>query len=220
MKYDLAFVHTSPVHIETFSKLTAELAPHLKVKHVVAEALLNRARTHGVSDELTRDVQQMMTEAGASGAQVVVCTCSSIGGMAEATETSNTFRAMRIDRAMADLAVNSGQCILVVAALESTLKPTRELLLDSAQRAGVTVDITELVVAHAWAYFENGDQDRYLGAVADAIRKGAGDNDVVVLAQASMARAADQIADSVVQILSSPRIGVQAAIDALELARR
>jgi hypothetical protein len=48
-------------------------------------------------------------------------------------------------------------------------------------------------------------------AVADAVRAEAGRCDLVVLAQASMAAAAAKCADLALPILSSPRMGVEAA---------
>jgi hypothetical protein len=219
MKDDLAFVHTSAVHIATFAKLSAEIAPHLKIKHVVVDSLLQDARTHGITDALRSSVQKTMIEAAAAGASVVVCTCSTIGWLAETIDTENKFQAMRIDRAMADLAVKIGRRILVVAALESTIKPTRDLLENSAQSAGVEITIVELLVQQAWFHFENGDQDRYLNAVVSAIKIGINDVDVVVLAQASMAAAVLRIAEAEVPILSSPRIGVEAAIKAIRVDR-
>jgi hypothetical protein len=121
---------------------------------------------------------------------------------------------MRVDRPMADLVVRKGKRILVVAALESTLGPTRELLASSARVANVDVQQADLLVRSAWAHFERGDRGPYVEAVAEAIRAGRGNCDVVVLAQASMSPAAELCTDLGVYVLSSPLIGVQAAIAA------
>lgn len=208
--HDLAFLHTAAVHVDTFSRLSAQVNGALRVRHVVAEQLLHDARQHGVTDHLVRQVQAAMAEAASSGARVVVCTCSTIGGIAEAA--TGPFRAMRIDRAMADAAVRSGKRILVIAALESTLAPTLALLQDSARRAGLKPRITQALAEGAWARFEAGEREAYLAAVTDAIRTHAGGADVVVLAQASMAPAADRCGDLGIPVLSSPLPGVEAAV--------
>ena len=137
MPYDIAFLHTAKVHVETFGNLVKELGPNFSVHHVVDESLLKDARKHGITPELEKRIHQAMQDATSTGAKVVVCTCSTIGGIAESSgETSGQgFISMRIDRAMADEAVNTGERILVVAALESTLASTKELLENSARRS-------------------------------------------------------------------------------------
>jgi len=212
LRHDLAFVHTAAVHIETFTQLVAELAPGLRLRHVVASELLEEARKDGSTDRLAQGVHAAMTEAASSGARVVVCTCSTIGGLAEAT--GGAFRSMRIDRAMTDSAVQYGRRVLVVAALEDTLDPTFALLRESARNVGVEVELSTLLVEGAWAKFERGDCEGYLGAVAEAVRTRRDRYDVVVLAQASMAPVAAQCSDGGVPILSSPRLGVEVAVRA------
>jgi hypothetical protein len=220
MRHELAFLHTLASNVETFDRIVTDIRPASRVRHVVAEELLREAREGGLTDSLTQRVQQAVVDAASTGAGVVVCSCSTIGGAAEATDTSGRFVAMRIDRPMADKAVRDGQRILVAAALVSTLAPTRALLEDSARRARTTIQITELIADGAWPYFERGDRDGYARAIARSIRAGAAGADVIVLAQASMAPAADLCADVGLPILTSPRLGVQAALDLMASSTR
>lgn len=213
MHHDLAFLHTANVHVETFSKITQEVNPDMRVRHVVAEELLEEARKHGITEKLAQRVHAAVADAASSGARVVACTCSTIGGLAEATE--GEFHAMRIDRAMADFAVRQGRRILVAAALESTLEPTLDLLRDSARVAGTENQMTTLLIERAWAFFERGDSEGYIDAIAHAIRTGSHGCDVVVLAQASMAPAAARCGNLGIPVLSSPRMGVEAAVKAV-----
>jgi hypothetical protein len=213
VRHDIAFLHTSAVHVPTFDKLMQELAPALRVTHSVCEALLAQAQHDGAdSPTLIAAVCQAMTQACASGATVVVCTCSTIGGIAETMETNGAFTATRVDRAMADLAVSKGLPIQLVAALESTLVPTTDLLQTSARRMGVTLDIESLVVREAWPYFTAGDHDRYIDTLVQAVSERSSAGKVVVLAQASMAPAVDALAKLGITALSSPRLGVEHAV--------
>lgn len=168
MEHDLAFLHTASVHVETFSRLSAEVSPGLRVRHVVRESLLDEVRKNGATERIVQRVHAAMSKAASSRARVDVCTCSTIGGIAEAT--AGPFRAMRIDRAMADTAVKRAERILVVAALESTLGPTLELLQDSARAANVNPQITKVLAPGAWARFEAGDKQGYASAIEDTIR--------------------------------------------------
>ena len=116
--------------------------------------------------------------------------------------------AVRIDRAMAERAVRSGPDVLVVAALESTLRPTIDLIRESAVALGRDITVRHLVVEDAWRHFMRGDREAYVGAVVEAIRREPIAADVVVLAQASMASAAERLHDLGVEVLSSPALGV------------
>jgi len=212
----VAFLHTSPIHVETFGRLVKAADPDLRVEHIVAEPLLRDAQRVGVSDPpLVQRVHHAMTDAAARGATVVVCTCSTIGGIAERTPSRPGLRFARIDRAMADRAVRLGPRILVVTALRSTIEPTSQLIRESAAALRVDVQLQTLWVEGAWPHFERGDRAAYLDAVVAALRTAPRDYDVVVLAQASMADAADALQDLGAEVLSSPRLGVQALLAVL-----
>ena len=217
----LAFLHTAQVHVPTFERLVREIAPDLRVRHAVREDLLGDARVVGVDDAgLIARVHHAMHEAAASGATVVVCTCSTIGAIAERTATGDAFKALRIDRAMADRAVSTGPRVLIVAALESTLAPTTALVLSAAQNAGVEVRPSQLLVEQAWSLFQSGDITGYVETLAGAIRAkadSADGTDVVVLAQASMAPVEEALADLGIDVLSSPAPGVRFAV---QMARK
>jgi len=216
----IAFLHTAQVHVPTFERLAREIAPDLKVRHLVKEELLHEARAAGLDiSELSARVHDAMREAASSGAAVVACTCSTIGGIAELTATGGAFAAQRIDRAMANRAVRTGPRVLVAAALESTLEPTTALILSAAAQAGVGVKPSLLLVQDAWAHFEAGDTTRYIETLADAIRAAATAADVVVLAQASMAPVATELADIGIEVLASPRPGVAHAVATLRAHR-
>jgi hypothetical protein len=213
----IAFLHTAAAHVSTFGALMEELAPAVASRHLVRPDLLADARA-GITSALAARVRAVVESAVAEGARVVVCTCSTIGACVEAV-TGPGFTAMRIDRPMAEQAVRTGPRIAVVAALASTLEPTRALLLDAAARAGVEVTVSDVLCDSAWPRFEAGDVQGYLERVAVVLPGAATAADVIVLAQASMAGAVALCATLPVPVLSSPRLGVEAALDTLGIAR-
>lgn len=207
----LAFLHTGQVHVATFERLVRTTVPDRPLRHLVREDLLADARTLGVDDAgLVQRVHDAMHEAASGGAPLVVCTCSSIGGIAE--QMKAPFATLRIDRAMADQAVRVGPRVLIAAASHSTLAPTEALIRSAAANAGVEVRPTQLLIAEAWPHFEAGDMTRYVQTLADLIRKTAATADVVVLAQASMAPVAEVLHDLGIPVLSSPEPGVAHAL--------
>ncbi|MEU4693089.1 hypothetical protein [Actinoplanes sp. NPDC023714] len=79
----IGFLHTADVHVETFQQLMAELAPGWAVRHVVDASLLADARVDGVTPEIADRTRARLGELEAAGADLIVCTCSTIGAVAE-----------------------------------------------------------------------------------------------------------------------------------------
>ncbi|CAL9369815.1 aspartate/glutamate racemase family protein [Streptomyces pilosus] len=210
----LALLHTSPVHVAVFDRLRDEDHPGLRLRHVVAGELLERARVEGPA-AVADAVRARVREAVDAGARAVLCTCSTIGRVAEAAAAEAGVPVLRVDRPMARAAVAAGPRVVVLAALESTLGPTVALIDEEAGRARRSVDVRTVPVEGAWERFEAGDEAGYVRRVAHAADEVTG-ADVIVLAQASMAPAAP-LTTTPVPVLSSPRPGLAAAVTAARL---
>ena len=208
----IGFLHTSPVHVSTFDDLTSRISPVVAAVHVVDESLLKLARASGPEAALG-GVRDRIDQLAERGARVVVCTCSTIGDVAERAATE--VPTLRVDRPMARRAVSLGARIGVVAALESTLVPTKALVEQEAAAAGAQPSIELVVVDGAWTDFEADDMVGYLHKITDSARALAESVDVIVLAQASMAAAVEHLEDLAVPVLSSPGSAVRYAVDLL-----
>ncbi|MEU0971159.1 aspartate/glutamate racemase family protein [Streptomyces sp. NPDC005917] len=204
----LALLHTSPLHIPVFDALRDEDHPGLELRHSVAPELLARARREG-PEAVASDVTAALRRAAAEGVRAVLCTCSTIGEIAELAADEVGVPVVRGDRPMAAAAVTVGPRIAVLATVESTLAPTLALVGDEARLAHRPIRARVQVVADAWTHFEAGDIEgcaRLVAAAVDAVT----DADVIVLAQASMA-SAQRLTTTKVPLLSSPRPGLAAA---------
>ncbi|MGY5012902.1 aspartate/glutamate racemase family protein [Streptomyces sp. 900105755] len=204
----LALLHTSHLHVPVFDALRDEHHQGLELRHHVDPDLLARARREG-PDAVARDVTAALRQAVSSGARAVLCTCSTIGEVAERAAGEVGVPVVRGDRPMAAEAVAAGPRIAVLATVESTLPPTLALLDDEARRADRPIRARAQVVPDAWTRFEAGDIEgcaRLVAAAADAVT----DADVIVLAQASMTSAA-KFTTMALPMVSSPRPGLAAA---------
>jgi len=211
----LALLHTSPVHVPVFDALRDEDHQGLELAHLIHENLLTRARAEG-PEAVAGEVRAVLDQAVADGAVAVLCTCSSIGGVAEAFAEEVGVPVLRVDRPMAAAAVAIGPRVVVVATSESTFGPTVALVEEEARRAGLPADVRTLLVDGAWALFQAGDTEGYVRTVADAVDSIPGDStDAIVLAQASMTPAQLRTTTAL-PVLSSPRLGLAAAVTHLE----
>ena len=208
----IGFLHTAGVHVATFRRLREELAPGWQDLHTVDPALLADARRRGITAELAARIDARLHELADGGADVIVCTCSSLGGHAERRTADVGVPVLRADRPMAEAAVAAGRRIAVVATVDSTVEPTRGLLLEAAARAGREVDLIDVLCPQAWPLFEEGDLSAYAQMIARQAREAAPGVEVIVLAQASAAPAASLLADLPIPVLTSPRTAVAQAI--------
>lgn len=212
----VVFFHTSAVHIDTFNHLRDMLAPGLEISHVVREDLLVAAqKVGGISEAIEFRVSDELLRLSRSGARLVVCTCSSLGGVVEAFDAPG-MATMRIDRPMADEAVATGGPVALVAAFEPTIAVTRDLILNSAEAVGVPLDVTTYLVPDCWDAFLSGDIDAYYAQIAAYLSALNATSGVIVLAQASMVPAVPFAQGVSVPILSSVESGFQAAVDLLQ----
>ncbi len=206
----IGFIHTVLGLPPTFAALADELVPDAEYFHIVDETLLsNTRRTGSLTATTRRRVLGYVESAADAGADLVVVTCSSIGPAVDASRAFLDVQVLRIDEPMADEAVRLGSRVGVVATLATTLQPTAELVERRAIAAGKDVEVDARVCDGAFDALQAGDRDRHDQLVREGLESVLADVDVVVLAQASMARVADTLGDVSLPILSSPRLGME-----------
>ena len=211
-KKRLTLIHTSGVMIPVFGGLCAELLPEVEIVHVVDESLLKDIIANkGLSKATARRVVGQIISAEQAGADFIMVTCSSIGPAAELGRRLVDVPVMRVDEPMAELAVKQGSHIGVVATLASTLNPTAELIKTQAKEQAKEVEVTTKLCEGAFEAVISGNAATHDKIVGAGIRELAERVDVIVLAQASMARVVDNLAAEAkkVPILSSPRLAVE-----------
>ena len=213
----IGFLHTAAVHADTFERLVAQTDATVETVTIVDGSLLDDARVHGPeSDEVRAGINEAVDRLVDSEVRTIVCTCSTISGQAELEGAARSINVMRVDRPMAEVAVAAGRRITVLVALESTVGPTTELIAEVAASRRAEVDMVVRRCDGAWERFEEGDRDGYLAFVAAECDAVADASDVIVLAQASMAPAAELCA-TLVRVVSSPQLAVDAAMKAERL---
>jgi Asp/Glu/hydantoin racemase len=218
----LALIHTVGSLVPVFGALTRELAPHVTTTDLVDEALLEEAIAAGEVPAATAErLEGHVRNALDAGADMVVVTCSSMGDVVDDLRARHRWPVLRIDEAMVDAALAAGSRIGIVATLGSTLRPTADLVRRRARELrgdDAGVDVVTRLVDGAFAALKAGDVAAHDAAVRAALRELLAEVDAIVLAQASMARVAatlDPADIAATPILSSPRLGVERAVEAL-----
>lgn len=216
----LALLHTSPVIVPGLAKLAGQILPEVEVVHLVDETLIKNTIAAGHLEKASiRRLMSMAQGAVDAGADAVMVTCSSVGRAAELAAEVVDAPVLRIDEAMADEAVERGNRIGVLATLPTTLEPTATLIRKRAAARGLERQIVERLCEGAFDAVVRGDGAEHDRLVREGLRELAQDVDVIVLAQASMARVVDALPpeERVKPILSSPELGLRRARKVLGL---
>jgi Asp/Glu/hydantoin racemase len=207
----LGLVHTSATLVPVFAQLCKAKLPQVEVFNIADDSLVKGLMAAGsLTAQISRRVAGYLESAELAGADYIMVTCSSIGPAVEAAAKLMGVPVLRVDQPMADKAVQMGKRIGVIATLQTTLEPTADLVQRRAQAAGKEVQIKSRLCEGAFDALMGGDAAKHDAMVAGALRELSQQVDVIVLAQASMARVVESLAeaDKRVPILASPGIAV------------
>lgn len=222
MAQTLALIHTSPTLTPVFRALCAAEMSDVEVFHMVDESLIQDTIRAGRLRGITiRRLLGQIESAVAAGADAVMVTCSSIGPGVALAQSLFELPVIRIDDAMAEEAVRMGRRIGVAATLRTTLEPTIDLLKEKASQRGRTIEIAESLSEGAFEAVLAGDVMTHDRILAEKLIRDLHDVDVIVLAQASMARVVNEMPAGTlkVPVLSSPELAVRQAKEILRDTR-
>jgi Asp/Glu/hydantoin racemase len=210
MAFKLAFVHTSPVLVPLFTQLAKEKLPDTAIFHMVDESLIqNTIAAQKLTKVTIRRMVNMIGSAHEAGADAVMVTCSSVGAGVAVARQQLDFPIFRVDEAMAEAAVQIGRRIGVAATLKTTLEPTMNLLAESAAAAGRQIELVPSLCDGAFEAVLRGDTQRHDELLSAELCQLKSHVEVVVLAQASMARVVAQMkGNGGSPILSSPELAM------------
>ena len=207
----LGLVHTSATLVPVFAQLCKEKLSGVNVFNIADDSLVKGIIAAGsLTPTIARRVANYLESAELAGADYIMVTCSSIGPAVEAGAKLIGVPVLRVDQPMVDKAVATGKKIGVIATLRTTLEPTADLIQRRADKAGKQIEVTSKLCEGAFEALMSGDAATHDAKVAAALKELLQQVDVIVLAQASMARVVDTLAPAYkrVPILASPGIAV------------
>jgi aspartate/glutamate racemase len=224
----VGLLHTVPALAGTFDAMLAAQGVDLERVHLADASLLQTAIREGVTDAVREAVAAHIVHLAANGADAILVTCSSIGEAAEHAAARVDVPVLRVDAAMARDAValavaaagtgtgtgTGTATISVLATNTATLGPTTRLLQRELGGAATSVTVSSSVVEGAVAARDAGRPDDHDRLIAEAVADAARSAGVIVLAQASMAAAADRARVSI-PVLTSPDGGVASLLSAV-----
>lgn len=208
----LGLIHTSATLVPVFAELCSKYLPQVKIFNIVDDSLIKNTIACGeLTPTTSKRVVSYAGSAEEAGADYILFTCSSIGPAVEIAAALSKIPVLRVDQPMADKAVQTGKRIGVIATLSTTLQPTSDLVRRRAIAAGKEIELVSRLCDGAFDALMAGDSATHAKRVGDVLKQLSKEVDVILLAQASMARVVDTLdeTDREVPILASPRIAIQ-----------
>lgn len=205
--------------VDTIVSLVRKCDPNVEIINIVDDSIVDTIGRNGnrIPETIARRIAGYCRNAEDSGADGVLVTCSSISETVDWARPLVSIPIYKIDEPMAEHAVAvAASRIGVVATLETTLKPTMRLIESKIKLSRKNIALESLLAAGAFQALQGGQPEQHDAIVLKAIQSMLPACDVVVLAQASMARAAAKLdaADSR-RVLTSPQLGVERALSEL-----
>mgnify|MGYP000969592435 FL=1 len=205
----LVVIHTSPATVESLTSLIKQEIGKVEVVNILDDSILKDLIQKKHVEFVEERWLQYATIAASMGADAVLSACSSVGEIAEKANAKLDIPVYRIDEAMAEKAVQMGNTISVFATLSSTLDPTVNLIKRKAESLGKDCTLHTVLVPDAYEELMRGNRSLHNKKIQETVLKYAADSDVLVLAQASMALAVDELKGiDMDKVLTSPRLGV------------
>jgi Asp/Glu/hydantoin racemase len=217
MKTKLALVSTGIGVVESIVAIVKELSPDTEIINLVDDTIVKAiaANDNVVPPGVLRRMTTYFVHAEEAGADAALLTCSSISESVDVAQPFVRIPLFKIDEPVADKAVGMADRIGVIATLRTTLEPTKRLILSRAGKQGKQIMLSERLCKGAFEAWQGGDPATHDRIVKEAINDLLMECPVVILAQASMARAAQGLGSAQDRVLTSMRLGVARAVEHL-----
>ena len=211
----IALIHATRLSMAPIEETFAARWPEAGRFHLLEEALsADRVRAPAGAASMAERFVALSRYAQMAGANGILYTCSAFGAEIEAARRAVPLPTLKPNEAMLDEALAIGTRIGLVATFGPSLGSIGDELHEAARELGVSIMIAPAFAPDAMAALGRGDVAAHDRQVADAARRLAS-VDVVLLAQFSMARARAAVATAVAApVLTSP----DSAVDALRRA--
>ena len=215
----VVYLHTVLSLTGLFADLSKELlSAEIDVIHIADELLLRNIQIQGgLSPAVHRRVAEHAIAAEQAGAIAFQCTCSSISPCVDTVRSMVGIPVLKIDEPMVDEALRIGTRVGVIATAPTTLKPTTDLVLSRSAELGRPVQVESVLCEGAYAALFAGNISGHDAIVWEYVKNLADRSDVLILAQASMARVVEVFSPDTVRvpILTSPRLAIKRLADVL-----
>ena len=206
----IALIHATRLAVQPIEDAFARHWPEAERLNLLDDSLpAARTRTPGPDDRLRERFVALSRYAELAGADGILYTCSAFGPEIEAARLAVTLPTLKPNEAMFDAALEIGTRVGLLATFPPSIAPMQQELVGTARLRSLEIDVQVGLATGAFEALQRGDGELHDELVLGAARRFSG-IDVLLLAQFSMARAAQRLGSRIdVPVLSSPDSAVR-----------
>ncbi|MDF2502067.1 MAG: Asp/Glu/hydantoin racemase [Anaerosporomusa subterranea] len=213
----VSLIHTVQSVLVTFDKRIKNVIDDVKIVNTLDEYLASDPEERGKFT--VNNMQRLFSIvkcAEMTESDVIVVTCSTLSPAIEKIRPFIKTPIITIDEAMICKAAETGSKITIMATAESTVEPTKNKLLSEVKKINKAIDLSVIVCPEAYVAIKAGDKE-YHDEIVKRRALEIKQQDVVILAQASMAHLEDIVQKICgCTVLSSPRMCIAQLKETLE----
>ena len=193
MKKRLAIIHTVSWYnksvIEPFAKPWLKENPDVEIVNIMDDSLLSESLPNGgPTKEVVRRMIYYYQAAEATGADLLMCSCTTMGPATRAARQMISKPLFNIDEPMASEAVSKGKVIGILATVPTSAPATRALLRMEAEQQNRQIEIKTVINEKAFQALVSGDIEKHNAMIYTELEKLQNEVDVIALGQISLAQ--------------------------------
>ena len=175
--------------------------PDVRVFNIMDDSLLCESLAHRkATNQVLKRIQFYSLAAEAMGADVAMCSCTTVGEATRIARQYTSIPVFNIDEPMARQAVRQGRRLGIIATVPTSPAATQRQLEYAAADVGIKISIKIAVNEKAFAYLQKGEIEKHNELVHREMDKLASKVDVLVLGQISLAQIKHQTRVPVLQV--------------------
>ncbi|MFW6286827.1 MAG: aspartate/glutamate racemase family protein [Candidatus Sumerlaeota bacterium] len=213
MTTKIFFIHTvSGLHGMFNDLCEKHMEGNYITRHISDESLIQRAlKVGGLTPVLYKHLCNYVCSAEEAGADIIQVTCSSYSPAVDVAAKLVDVPVLKIDKPIAETVVSKHEKIGVIATASSTFGPSTDIVRDTACEMELDREIVPVFCEGAYEAMFAGDQKTHDRIVTENLKDLMQKVDAIILAQASMARVAEQMPDEekIVPLYTSPEPAIE-----------
>lgn len=195
--------------------------PDVRVFNIMDDSLLCESIDHGhATKAVIKRIQFYALAAEAMGANVAMCSCTTVGEATRIARQYTSIPVFNIDEPMAHEAVRKGRRLGIIATVPTSPAATKRQLQVAAAELGVDINIQVSVNEKAFALLQKGQVEKHNELVHRDMDKLAAKVDVLVLGQISLAQIKHRPGIPVLQVGHSGLAEARRLLDATKARKK
>ena len=206
----IALIHATKLAIDPIEEAAEKLWPEAETISILEEGLsVDRAKSVELSGDMLRRIIDLSRYAEAADADGILFTCSAFGSAIERANREARIPVMKPNEAMFGAAFSHGDRVAMLYTFPPAAGGMEDEFREAAREKSSAARITSVFCEGALEAKKAGDDDTHDRLIAETAAT-ISDADVILLAQFSMASAADAVrACTDVPVLTSPEAAIE-----------